>query len=65
MTTHPSLAKECHSTKKNRLTPRDVTADSLEVAWWICKKGHAWRSMVAMRTKDGLGCPECGGGTGS
>ncbi len=63
MTTYPTLAKEWDSAK-NRLTPRDVTADSLEVVWWICKEGHAWRSMVAMRTKDGLGCPECGG-TGS
>ena len=63
MTTYPTLAKEWDSAK-NKLTPRDVAADSLEVAWWICKEGHSWRSMVAMRTKDGLGCPECGG-TGS
>lgn len=59
LTTHPYLAKEWDP-EKNRLTPRNVMADSLDVVWWVCKEGHAWRGMVVMRTKEGLGCPECG-----
>ena len=57
-TTHPLFAQEWDSIK-NELTPRDVTSDSYQVAWWKCEKGHSWRSMVIMRTKEGFGCPEC------
>lgn len=56
-TTNPMLAKEWHPTK-NELTPKEVTAHSGKKIWWVCKKGHIWKAIVADRSY-GYGCPYC------
>ena len=60
-TTYPALAKQWHPQKNGRLTPRDVTAGSRKKVWWICKKGHEWQAMIALRTRGTSGCPVCAG----
>jgi predicted pyridoxine 5'-phosphate oxidase superfamily flavin-nucleotide-binding protein len=55
---NPSLAKEWHPTKSDRLTPRDVTVGSEKKVWWQCAKGHEWPATVNNRSK-GHGCPYC------
>ncbi|MFA7219497.1 MAG: zinc-ribbon domain-containing protein [Synergistaceae bacterium] len=57
---NPELAKEWHPTKNGDLTPYDVTCGSHKKAWWICKEGHQWQSVISSRN-DGNGCPYCAG----
>ena len=59
-TVNPELVKEWHPTKNGSLTPRDVAHCSNKKVWWICKKGHEWKTRVADRSK-GKGCPYCSG----
>ena len=61
-TLNPKLAKEWHPTKNGILTPRDVTAGSHKKVWWICKKGHVWKTTVKNRNR-GAGCTFCSGQT--
>ena len=55
----PSLIKEWDFPKNQNLRLEDISSDSSKFAWWICKNGHKWRGIIWMRTKEGLGCPEC------
>jgi very-short-patch-repair endonuclease/predicted pyridoxine 5'-phosphate oxidase superfamily flavin-nucleotide-binding protein len=57
-TINPTLAKEWHSKKNNRLTPKNVTAGSNKKVWWQCSKGHEWEAKVYDRNR-GNGCPYC------
>lgn len=57
-TVFPELAAQWHPAKNGEKTPRDVIATTHDAAWWLCKKGHAWRATVASRTR-GCGCPVC------
>lgn len=57
-TTHPELIKEWSN--KNKLQPTEVTYGSARKAWWICKKGHEWKSSLNNRA-TGFGCPYCSG----
>lgn len=40
--------------------PNNVTCKSKLKVWWICSKGHSYKSNVADRT-NGKGCPYCSG----
>lgn len=40
------------------MTPQDISPDSNKVFWWICPKGHSYKSAVANRVQ-GQGCPIC------
>ncbi|MBO5712596.1 MAG: zinc-ribbon domain-containing protein, partial [Clostridia bacterium] len=52
-------ASEWHSTENGVLTPKDVTAGSDKIVWWLCKNcGHEWKTHVCNR-KAGKGCPQC------
>jgi hypothetical protein len=55
---NPTLAKEWHPTKNGKLTPRDFTPKSDKKIWWVCKKGHEWKTTIGKRT-FGQGCPNC------
>lgn len=55
----PELAAQWHPEKNGKLTPRDVTTFSNRYAWWICEKGHEYRSTIAKRSHSGSGCPYC------
>ena len=59
-TKNPALAKEWHPTKNGKLTPRDVTPFSHKKAWWRCRRGHEWKTMIWLRS-NGHGCPYCAG----
>lgn len=57
-TTNPELIEQWHPTKNGKNTPYNVAADSSKKAWWICKKGHEWQSVIHFRN-IGVGCPIC------
>lgn len=59
-TVNPDLAKEWNYEKNGGLTPVDVLPKSGKKVWWICQKGHEWKTAIYHRTK-GNGCPYCGG----
>jgi len=59
-TLRPDLVLEWHPTKNGDLTPWDVTCGSEKDIWWICDKGHEWKSFVKDRN-DGNNCPYCSG----
>ncbi len=58
--THPSLAREWHSSRNGTMTPRKVTAGSGKKVWWVCQKGHEWEARVLSRSR-GSQCPYCSG----
>ena len=60
-TINPKLSKEWHTTKNGNLTPKDVTANSGKKVWWICNKGHEWRTSIDNRNGKNSGCPYCSG----
>jgi len=53
-TTHPELALEADG-----WDPRTVIAGSNKKAKWICEQGHRWSSVIANRSRVGVGCPSC------
>ena len=56
----PDIAKEWHPTKNKELTPKLITSKSDKKAWWLCPKGHSYKSRIANRTsKNPTGCPSC------
>ena len=57
---NPTLMAEWNWEKNNELglDPTILTLGSNKKVWWICEKGHEWRSSVANRTK-GNGCRKC------
>ena len=59
----PELANEWDHAKNGELTPENVTYGSGRKVWWLCDKGHSYRTQVANRTKKagGTGCPVCRG----
>jgi hypothetical protein len=60
-TLNPLLVKEWHTTKNGCLTPYDVTSKSHKKVWWICIKGHEWKTSIDVRAR-GRGCPICSRG---
>ncbi|MGL4451781.1 MAG: zinc-ribbon domain-containing protein [Sarcina sp.] len=56
-TTNPELLLEWDY-NNNKKTPSEVISGSSEKVWWICKKGHSWKTNINIRTK-GSGCPFC------
>ncbi len=56
-TTHPKLAKDWHPTKNGKLTPNDIFAGSGKKHWWICSKGHEYKTCVDHKVKHN--CPYC------
>jgi hypothetical protein len=58
-TCFPKIAREWHPTRNGEVAPRDVRAISQQPAWWRCKRGHVWRSLICQRTQRGTGCPRC------
>lgn len=56
---YPNLAKQWHSNKNGKVTPKDVTPGSGKKVWWICSHGHEWKARVVDRAIKGSGCPKC------
>ena len=58
----PDVATEWDYEKNAPLTPDLVPHRSGKKAWWICKNGHSYSSVIASRTGDEkCGCPYCAG----
>lgn len=57
-TKFPLIAKQWHPNKNNGLTPKDVTCGSNIKIWWICEKGHEWKTTIVKRS-SGSECPNC------
>lgn len=56
----PEIAEEWDYEKNAPLTPELVAAHSGKKAYWICKNGHKYSSVIASRTgDDACGCPIC------
>jgi hypothetical protein len=53
-TTHPELA-----TQADGWDPTTVNAGSNKKMKWICENGHRWSSVLANRSREGVGCPSC------
>ena len=59
-TVNPVLAKEWNYEKNGELTPSNTLSNSHKNVWWICSKGHEWKTSVNHRN-SGTGCPYCSG----
>lgn len=57
-TVNPVVASEWNYEKNGDLIPENFTANSNKKMWWICHKGHEWRSTISNRN-NGNGCPQC------
>lgn len=55
---YPHLAAQWHPTKNEGRQPEDFLPGSDEDAWWICEKGHEYRSKISLRVR-GRGCRIC------
>lgn len=58
-TLFPELIKEWHPIKNGNLKPEEVVKGSHKIIWWICKKGHEWKTEAKTRTLAGNNCPFC------
>ena len=58
--TNPEIAKQYHPTM-NHFPLEQIRPGSTVKRWWLCGKGHEWKSQVASRTRArrANGCPEC------
>ena len=56
----PEIAKEWHPSKNRELTPKDFTQGSKSKVWWLCSKGHSYKSVIKNRTGSNQNsCPHC------
>lgn len=55
----PHIAKEWHSTLNGDLVPSNVTYATNKKVWWVCDKGHEYKSWINGRTLGGHGCSIC------
>lgn len=61
-TTHPQTLAEWHPTRNYPLTPTEIGRGSQRKIWWICAKGHEWKTSPNSRTGKGItDCPTCAG----
>lgn len=56
---NPNIAKQWHPTKNRNLTPKDVTPLSNTSVWWLCDKGHEWKTRISHRSRGSSNCPYC------
>ena len=58
LTLRPDIASEWDY-KKNNIAPNEVFRGSGVKVWWLCEKGHSYRTSVNHRTSREGGCPYC------
>ncbi|WP_338777478.1 zinc-ribbon domain-containing protein [Metabacillus sp. FJAT-52054] len=58
---YPILVEEWHPTKNKELQPEDVSYGSDKIVWWMCKRGHEFKSPISQRTR-GNECAKCNSG---
>lgn len=59
-TRFPDIAKEWHPIKNDTQKASDFTWCSSKKVWWLCGKGHEWKTSISNRA-GGKGCPYCSG----
>lgn len=59
-TRNPALAEEWDYEKNGSLTPEELSEKSNKSVWWLCRRGHSWKSKPSERC-NGNGCPMCNG----
>ena len=57
---NPELARQWHHRKNGDLTPEQVRPGAGKSVWWVCEKGHEWKTQIGHRSR-GSGCPYCVG----
>ena len=57
----PQIAQEWDYEKNAPVTPEQVLPGTSRRFWWICSKGHSYRTNVSSRTSGGSSCPICSG----
>jgi very-short-patch-repair endonuclease len=60
-TKNPIIAKEWNYEKNLSININYFGEGSSKKVWWICEKGHEWKTTIVSR-KNGSGCPECSAG---
>lgn len=60
LTEAPELAKEWDYGKNAPLSPEMIVGTSNKAVWWICSRGHSWKTQILKR-RIGTGCPYCAG----
>lgn len=60
-TTNPQIASEWNYAKNKDTIPQMYTKGSIKKVWWICDKGHEWKTSVNTRIARKTGCPYCSG----
>lgn len=60
LTKYPKLCEEWDFIK-NKFTPENITAHSVERVFWKCKKGHEWEARLDSRVRGHTNCPYCRG----
>jgi len=55
----PEIAAEWNSVKNGNIDLCNVSFGSHEKYWWICEKGHEWRTELRRRTIHCSVCPYC------
>jgi hypothetical protein len=60
LTDCPDLMAQWDYGKNESISPASLSAGSGYIAWWLCSKGHSWKTSVNHR-HQGTGCPYCAG----
>lgn len=55
---YPEIASEWNYKKNDGLKPENITYSSPKRIWWICNKGHEWKTAIYNRFR-GSECPFC------
>lgn len=58
---NPLISLEWNYSKNSGITPKEFTHSSSKKVWWLCSKGHEWKTAINNRTNNGNGCPYCAG----
>jgi hypothetical protein len=56
-----TIAKEWNTKRNSLVTPDAVASGSSKSFWWVCDKGHEWKTTIHNRTHHHTGCPYCAG----
>ena len=57
-TTDAELCKEWDY-EKNNVEPTEISRNSHNRAWWLCKYGHSWNAKICERTHESKTCTVC------
>jgi hypothetical protein len=55
----PEISKEVNPVKNIDFDPFTTAPQSSKKIWWLCSKGHEWKSPIYMRTGKGQSCRKC------